>query len=133
MKALYPSIPIEDAVEVVCQKFIEKKIELVDVDYEELGLYLALTMEPDELADARINDVCPTRANNGRRPEITASGVKVQKVDPLGGKWSHNKLLAMQVLHKPFLAKYRSGHFWPSIFLNNVQTGQRQFTTNYST
>ena len=51
------------------------------VDYDELGLYLALNMETEELERRGIGAVCPTRAHNGRKPEITSSGIKVNKLE----------------------------------------------------
>ena len=46
-------------------------------------MHIRVVGKPGELVDAGISDVCPTRAHNGRRPEITASGVKVQKVETI--------------------------------------------------
>ena len=74
-------LQVEDAVDVVCEEFVKKKIGLLGVDYEELGLYLSLNLEPEVLARKGIDTVCPTRAHNRRRPEITASGVSVKKED----------------------------------------------------
>ena len=81
MKSLYPSIPVDDAIDIVAEEFERKGIGIEGIDYEELGLYLALTLEPDELVRAGIGDQCPTRLHNGRRPVITSNGVKVKKAE----------------------------------------------------
>ena len=81
VKSLYPSIPVDDAIDVVVEEFERKEICVEGIDYEELGLYLALTLEPEELEHSGIGDTCPTRAHNGRRPEITSSGMKVSKAE----------------------------------------------------
>ena len=77
--ALYPSIDIEHAVEVVAEEFDKMKITVDGIDFEELGLYIALCCEAEEIANVGLVEVCPTRNRNGRKPEITGSGVKVQK------------------------------------------------------
>ena len=81
VKALYPSIHIEDAIQVVCEEFMKAEVVVNGVDYEELGLYLALCMEGDELTRNGVGEVCPTRAHNARKPEITGSGMKAKKGD----------------------------------------------------
>ena len=81
VKSLYPKIPVVDAIDVVADDFEVKGTKVEGVDYEELGLYLALTTEEAELERAGIGDVCPKRAHNGRKPEITSSGVKVNKME----------------------------------------------------
>ena len=82
VKALYPSLDIPDTVEVVCQMFEESNITFDGVDYEELGLYLALNLDSRTLEGRGLAHLCPTRKNNaGRRPTITASGNRSSKAD----------------------------------------------------
>ena len=81
VKSLYPSIPVDDAIDIVAEEFERKGIRAEGVDHEELGLYLALIMETEDLERAGIGDVCPTRAHNGRRPVITSNGMKVNKLE----------------------------------------------------
>ena len=79
VKSLYPSIPVDEAIDIVVEEFEKKKMKIEGLDYEELGLYLALNMEPAEITRIRLKDVCPTRAHSSRKPEITCSGIKVNK------------------------------------------------------
>ena len=79
VKALYPSIPVDDAIDIVADEFEKKEIKIEGIDYEELGLYLALNIEGEELERARLGEVCPKRAHNGRKPKITNSGIIVNK------------------------------------------------------
>ena len=80
VKSLYPSIPIEDAIEIVVEEFVKKGVKVEAIDYEELGLYLVLNIEVNEIGRLGLEEVCPTRkVRNSRRPEITSSGVKVNK------------------------------------------------------
>ena len=65
----------------LCEVFENSDIRIEGIAYEELSLYLALTRSTEELVDAGLDSVCPTRKGNRRRPEITASGVKVKKED----------------------------------------------------
>ena len=81
VKALYPSIPILDSIEVVVEEFENSRIKTEGIDYEELGLYLSLNKETEELDREGLGEVCPKRAHNGRKPEITSSGIKVSKQD----------------------------------------------------
>ncbi len=79
--SLYPSIEIDHAVQVVCEEFTKKEITMEGVDYEELGLYLALNREEESLEAIGLGRVCPKRLNTvGRRPEITASGIEPSKL-----------------------------------------------------
>ena len=78
---MYPSLDVEDAVRVVCEMFEESEVRIEGVDYEEVGLYLALNMDSREIEGKGLGRVCPTRKSNiGRKPEITGSGTHVQKV-----------------------------------------------------
>ena len=74
MKALYPSIDIDFSV--------DKYVELLDIDVEELGLYLALEMSQEELVQLGISVYCPTRKKRGKRPTITGNGTL-----PLTERW----------------------------------------------
>ena len=65
----------------MCSEFIAKKVVVNGIDYEELGLYLALNLDGEELVRLGIGNVCPTRTHHARKPEITGSGIKVKKTD----------------------------------------------------
>ncbi|MEL7343085.1 MAG: hypothetical protein AAGM67_21555, partial [Bacteroidota bacterium] len=80
VKALYPSLDIDFTIQVVCDVFRTSGIEIVGIDYDELGLYISLTRTPEEIRAAGLEKVCPTRAHTrGARPAITASGIAVKK------------------------------------------------------
>ena len=75
VKSLYPSLHIEDAVNVVCDELAQSTVRIEGIDYEEIGLYIAINTSQAELERMSISDVCPTKKHNARRPEITGSGV----------------------------------------------------------
>ena len=80
VKALYPSLDMDFTIEKVCDVFFESDIQVEGVDYEEVGLYLAINIEPEVLQRSNIADVCPTRkSKRGRKPTITASGAEEKK------------------------------------------------------
>ena len=80
MKALYPNLDIEFTIENVCDVFFESKVQVEGVDYEEVGLYLAINTESEVLQRSNITDVCPTKkSKRGRKPTITASGTEEKK------------------------------------------------------
>jgi hypothetical protein len=64
VKSLYPNLDIDFTIEKVCEMFSESEIGVEDVDYEELGQYLALTMEAKDMRKLGITEVCPERKSN---------------------------------------------------------------------
>ena len=53
-------------------------MKIEGVDYEEVGLYLALTNKPEKLTELGLAESCPVqKSNTGRPPMITASGTEV--------------------------------------------------------
>ena len=85
VKALYPSLDIDETIEVVTQMFMESKVEIEGVDYKELSLYLALNRSKEELTTAGVVKECPKRrSNRGLKPTITASGIKTEKAQRYG-------------------------------------------------
>ena len=49
VEALYPSLDIDFTVEKVCEVLYESAVKFEGVDYKELGLYLSLVKNDDEL------------------------------------------------------------------------------------
>ena len=46
--------------------------EVINTNVEEIGLYLAINLSPQQLKDAELHDYCPTRKHKtGRPPTIT--------------------------------------------------------------
>ena len=80
VKALYPSLAMDLTIEKVCDVFFESDIQIEGVDYAEVGLYLAINIEPEVLQRSNIADVCPTRnSKRGRKPTMTASDAEERK------------------------------------------------------
>ena len=74
VKALYPSLDVGFAAEIVANEMYQSDVEVSNesIDTEELGLYLMLTEEEGELDKLGVRDHCPTRiSNRGRKPNIT--------------------------------------------------------------
>ena len=61
-------------IEKVCDVFFESDIQIEGVDYEEVGLYLAINIEPEVLRRSNIADVCPMRKS--KTPEKTNNNSK---------------------------------------------------------
>ena len=81
VKALYPSLDIPFTIEKVGEVFHESEVNIDGIDYEELGLYISFNRSHDERRALGLDLVCPTLRNQkgGRRPLLTASGIKYQK------------------------------------------------------
>ena len=80
VKALYPSLDLDFAIEVVCQEFYNSNVKINGIDYLELGLYLSLNQKEDYLKCMKIDEYCPKRKNRqGAPPKITGSGVNASK------------------------------------------------------
>ena len=72
VKALYPSLDIEFTAKIVSEVFYSSCIRIEGINHQELGLYLALNMEPDTLEALGVNSYCPSRKHKrGRPPTIT--------------------------------------------------------------
>ena len=78
--ALYPSLDIDEVAEVVREMVKKSDIELAGVNYQELGLYLAVTKEEKYLKDKGMEDLCPKRKQRlGRKPTLTGQAVTNEK------------------------------------------------------
>ena len=72
VKALYPSLDVESCAKIVSEMFVESDVKVEGVDSEEIGLYLALNLNEEELKDKNISQFCPKRKNrHGAPPTIT--------------------------------------------------------------
>ena len=72
VKALYPSIDVELSARVVANTYVEHSYEIVNVNYNELSLYLAINMSVESLSNKGIAKFCHTRKHKrGRKPLIT--------------------------------------------------------------
>ena len=73
VKALYPSLRVDEVAETIRNEFLKSSID-IDIDVEELGLYLALLMEGEDLEKVGLGQVTPIWRNEGlgrRKPGIT--------------------------------------------------------------
>ena len=59
--ALYPSLDIDFTIEKVCEVLQEISVKYDGLNVKELGLYLSLVMNDDELAEEGVNTGCPKR------------------------------------------------------------------------
>ena len=72
VKSLYPSLDVKFASAVVGEMFLESRVEVPEVDVQELGLYLAINRTQRQLADKGVLTFCPTRKHpRGKRPVMT--------------------------------------------------------------
>ena len=81
VKALYPSIDIDFATEKCVDMITENDTSFDNINTDELGLYLALTVDKDELARADLTKYSATRKRTGKEPTITGCGMKEKEVD----------------------------------------------------
>ena len=72
VEALYPSLDIDFTIEKVCEVLYESTVKYEGLNYKELGLYLSLMKNDDELRAMGLFDACPKRkSRRGPRPTIT--------------------------------------------------------------
>ena len=76
MKALYPSLDINHAAQVVSETFYESEYDIEEVNNRELSLYLALNLKQEELEKENISQFChKRRSNKGITPVITGCAI----------------------------------------------------------
>ena len=79
VKALYPNIDVDFAVGIIGEMFEGSDVMIEGIDYEEMGLYLSYNMEREEMVNAGIEKLCPTRRHNRRPPIMQAAGIREDK------------------------------------------------------
>ena len=76
VKALYPSLDIEHASQIVAETFYESEYTIEEVDTRELSLYLSLNLSPEELEEENIAQYCHKRkTKRGAPPKLSGSGI----------------------------------------------------------
>jgi hypothetical protein len=81
VKALYPSIDINRAVDVIKTVVLESKYE-VELDNLEMGLHIASTHLQTEIDNYGLTDVCHTRRfKTGTRPGMTSKAITGSKTE----------------------------------------------------
>ena len=76
VKALYPSIDIDFATEKCVEMITKSNTSFENINTDKLDLYLALTVDQDELERTDLMKYSATRKRTGKRPTITACGVR---------------------------------------------------------
>ena len=85
VKALYPNLDIPFAIDKACGVFYHSTVQVVGIDVEELGLYLALNKTEKQLDELGLLLYCPTRkTKRGRPPTITGCALDDAKVKRFG-------------------------------------------------
>ena len=80
VEALYPSLDIDFTVDKVCEMLYNSKVTFEGINYKELGLYLSLVKNDEELQQMGLHRVCPKRrARRGPRPNLTGCGTRVDE------------------------------------------------------
>ena len=78
--ALYPSLDVPFTVDKVCDMFNESDVTYENINYNELGLYIALNKTQEEIEDLGLSDMCPKRrSRRGPRPNVTGCGCIVNE------------------------------------------------------
>ena len=71
VKALYPSLDVDHAAEIVEKMLLESDLEFDGINSKELGLYLSLTYDERDLETMNIKEYCPSRKKKNGKPKIT--------------------------------------------------------------
>ena len=103
VKALYPSFRVKEVAETVFELYNQSEIS-INIDDEELGLYLALVVDREKLMSMGLEKVTPKWKNEGsrgRRPGITTSEV-------FGGNKARTKTLFNKPENEPTEQQRRS-------------------------
>ena len=82
METMFPSLEAEAVAKLISEEFMKTDIKVEEVDYKELGIYIAHNWSPGKIKLEGINKACPSRRfNRGPRPTIHGKEAK-------GGKQS---------------------------------------------
>ena len=84
VKALYPSINVDFAVERCLEIIKESDTEFNNIDTDELGLFIALTSTKENPVPTAVQNLCPTREKSQGKPTLT--GTVLGK--SYGSRWS---------------------------------------------
>eukprot|EP00112_Aurelia_sp_Birch-Aquarium-sp1_P004158 Seg1472.7 transcript_id=Seg1472.7/GoldUCD/mRNA.D3Y31 product="hypothetical protein" protein_id=Seg1472.7/GoldUCD/D3Y31 len=80
VKALYPSIDVDFAVDECIELINESDMEFINIDIEERGSFLMMTNDKEELQAKDLLKYCPARiTTRGRAPKLTAPKVANNK------------------------------------------------------
>ena len=82
----------------------ESSVSFKGIDFEEVGLYLSLTINKKELEKENLLDFCPTRSIPGRPPTVTSSG-KHTSYEKRWNNWTKPARKATDDVNKKLLMK----------------------------
>ena len=80
VKALYPSLDIPFTIEVVGKMFMNSSVCLENIDYEEVGIYIALNKTEEEIKKLAMDRWCPKKTHRKGPPlKMTGNGMEINK------------------------------------------------------
>ena len=88
VKALYPSLKVDEVSRIIAEEYEKSSLE-IEVNEEELGLYLALAGDRERIRELGLINVISSwkkEGGRGQRPGITTAEV-------LGGEKSQRKVI----------------------------------------
>ena len=65
VKALYPSLDWDEIVKLVGKLLEETDVSFKDIDYKQIGKFLAVHLSPEEIARNNLKSVIPKRKKSG--------------------------------------------------------------------
>ena len=71
VKSLYPIIKKSVAMQGIKNLVMKKELEIKNINYTEVGKYLAVMMTPEEIRAENLEDVIPVRVKKSRRKLTT--------------------------------------------------------------
>ena len=84
VKSLYPSLDIDMVIDIVAEEFYKSELQICNIDYEEVGLYVAINKGMEYVENHGLSQICPKRRSNRRKPIITGSGALKSKKGRFG-------------------------------------------------
>lgn len=127
VKALYPSLQTDIVAETIANEYLKSNLE-INVNYEELGLYLALVMSKEEIEEAQFEEITAQwkYEGHGQKPGITTAEVmartnghtKFNNPVRQPNKDEERKMMAMAIKHGiTVVMRSHTYHFNGKIYL----------------
>ena len=88
VETMFPSLEAEQVAKLVADEFMRTKFDVDEVNYKQLGIYIALNWSPGKIRIEGLHRVCPRRKyNKGPKPTIHGKEAKGGKSDEGDSKW----------------------------------------------